>query len=145
MTDTLPFWKHKTLEQMTSNEWESLCDGCGLCCLHKLEDDETGIVYYTQVACRLLDIETCRCKDYEHRRQRVPDCLSLRSQNLASLEWLPPSCAYRLVSEGQDLPDWHPLVCGNPSVIHEMKLSIRGFAIEEQAGMELENYLLEDR
>ena len=121
-----PFWKTKTLAQMTQAEWESLCDGCGRCCLNKLEDEETGKYYYTDVGCRLLDGETCRCRDYPNRLEKVDDCEQLTPDNVAQLAWLPPSCAYRLVAEGKDLYWWHPLVSGDPETVHIAGVSVRG-------------------
>src|ERR1700722_4238883 len=102
MTET-PFWKRKTLAEMTLAEWESLCDGCGRCCLSKLEDEDTGEIYYTDVTCRLLDPQACRCKDYPNRSETVEDCVRLAPDNVATIKWLPPSCAYRLVAHGRDL------------------------------------------
>jgi hypothetical protein len=121
-----PFWKTKTLVEMTQAEWESLCDGCGRCCLNKLEEEETGKYYYTDVGCRLLDGETCRCRDYPNRLARVDDCEQLTPENVAELTWLPPSCAYRLVAEGKDLYWWHPLVSGDPATVHTAGVSVRG-------------------
>ncbi len=118
-----PFWKRKTLGQLDAEEWESLCDGCGLCCLQKLEDEEEGGVYYTRIACRLLDLETCRCRDYVNRRQSVPDCIQLTPAQAGAFQWLPPTCAYRRLAEGQDLPLWHPLVCGDPQAVHRERIS----------------------
>src|SRR5579864_6135031 len=112
--DEVPFWRRKGLADMTSTEWESLCDGCGRCCLNKLEDEDTGRVYYTDVGCRLLDGTTCRCKDYDNRSEAVDDCVRLSPDNVAELDWLPQSCAYRLVANGRDLYWWHPLVSGDP-------------------------------
>ncbi|HZP20071.1 MAG TPA: YcgN family cysteine cluster protein [Bauldia sp.] len=121
-----PFWKRKRLHEMSREEWESLCDGCGRCCLNKLEDMETGEIYWTDVACRLLDDGTCRCKDYEHRQEHVPDCISLTPEIVPRLSWLPPTCAYRLVAEGRDLYWWHPLVSGDPLSVHMAGISVRG-------------------
>ena len=121
-----PFWKTKTLAQMTQAEWESLCDGCGRCCLNKLEDEETGKYYYTDVGCRLLDGETCRCRDYPNRQALVDDCERLTPENVSQLGWLPPSCAYRLIAEGKDLYWWHPLVSGDPETGHSAGVSVRG-------------------
>ena len=109
----LPFWKQKSLADMTSEEWESLCDGCGKCCVLKIEDIDTGEVHYTDVACRLLDCSTASCRDYANRKQQVPDCIMLTPQNLDALPWMPDSCAYRVLHEGGELASWHPLVCGD--------------------------------
>jgi uncharacterized cysteine cluster protein YcgN (CxxCxxCC family) len=121
-----PFWKTKSLEEMTSVEWESLCDGCGKCCLSKLEDEDTGEIYWTSVGCRLFDQKTCRCRDYDHRLEKVADCVGLNPQNVGTISWLPSTCAYRLLAEGHDLYWWHPLVSGDPDTVHGAGVSVRG-------------------
>ncbi|MCZ0737018.1 YcgN family cysteine cluster protein [Phreatobacter sp. AB_2022a] len=121
-----PFWRRKPLEEMTSAEWESLCDGCARCCLNKLEEEETGVIHFTSVACTLLDGETCRCRDYDDRQAKVPDCVRLTPEDARSLPWLPPTCAYRLVAEGHDLYWWHPLVSGAAETVHQAGISVRG-------------------
>jgi len=126
-----PFWRVKALSQMSLAEWESLCDGCGLCCLVKLEDEDTGQVYTTDVACTLMDGDSCRCKDYEHRFERVSDCLKIDLAAVANLTWLPATCAYRLVGEGRDLYWWHHLVSGSTETVHEAGVSIRHRTISE--------------
>ncbi|MEE8345306.1 MAG: YcgN family cysteine cluster protein, partial [Woeseiaceae bacterium] len=113
------FWKRKSLTEMTPEEWESLCDGCALCCLQKIEDEDTGEVHFTDIACRLLDTSTCRCTDYQARVKKVADCLELAADKPELYRWLPASCAYRLLAEGQDLPAWHPLKTGDPDSVHE--------------------------
>jgi uncharacterized cysteine cluster protein YcgN (CxxCxxCC family) len=128
------FWKRKPLREMSPAEWESLCDGCALCCMHKLEDEDSGEVLYTDIACRLLDVETCRCTDYEARAKRVVDCLVLSVDQPESFQWLPASCAYRRLSEGRELPDWHPLISGRPDSAHDAGISMRGRATREQDG-----------
>ena len=121
----VPFWR-KPLEALTQAEWESLCDGCGRCCLVKLEDEDTGDTYYTDVACRLLDAGTCRCSDYPARQSKVPDCVKLTPEAVRTIPWLPPTCAYRLRREGRDLPWWHPLVSGRPETVAEAGVSVAG-------------------
>ena len=130
-TQDQAFWRHKTLAEMTAQEWESLCDGCAQCCLIKLEDDDTGELFHTKLACRLLDLGSCRCADYPNRHKLVSDCIHLTPENAGSLDWLPQSCAYRLVAEGRDLFWWHPLVSGDPSTVREAGVSVRGFARSE--------------
>lgn len=136
-----PFWKTKTLAEISNAEWESLCDGCGLCCLNKLEDWDTGEVVFTSVACRLLDGDSCRCSDYENRQATVPDCIQLTLKGLREIQWLPPTCGYRLIDEGLDLYWWHPLVSGSPETVHQAGISARGRTISEE-GLDVED--LED-
>lgn len=130
MTDE-PFWKTKRLTEMTVGEWESLCDGCGLCCLNKLEDWDTGEVVFTSVACRLLDGHSCRCSDYENRQATVQECIQLTPEAVNEISWLPPTCGYRLVRDGEDLYWWHPLVSGDPETVHIAGISARGRTISE--------------
>jgi uncharacterized cysteine cluster protein YcgN (CxxCxxCC family) len=130
--DDKPFWRAKGLDQMNEAEWESLCDGCGRCCLNKLEDADTGAIAWTDVACRLLDDGTCRCANYPDRQDHVPDCIPLTPETVRGLGWLPPTCAYRLVAEGRDLYWWHPLVSGDPDTVHQAGVSIRGRTVSEE-------------
>lgn len=125
------FWKNIPLEQMTNAEWEALCDGCGLCCLVKLEDEDTQEVAYTKVACKLLDCKTGQCQDYTHRKQQVPDCIQLTLDNLPHLYWLPSSCAYRRLYEGKNLPSWHYLNTGSRQSVIKAKKSVAGRCISE--------------
>ena len=137
-----PFWLEKPLDQMSKDEWESLCDGCGRCCLNKLEDTETGSIYHTNVVCRLLDQETCRCTSYEDRKRYVPECQVLTPSNLGRYSWLPSTCAYRLISEGQDLKWWHPLVSGNFNSVHDAGISVRGRVVSERDTDDFENHVV---
>ncbi len=130
--DDEPFWRRKRLSEMTDAEWETLCDGCGRCCLNKLEDYDTGEIAWTDVACRLLDEESCTCTDYQNRQSLVPDCIQLDPDNVGSLTWLPPSCAYRLVNEGRDLYWWHHLVSGDRETVHQAGVSVSGRTISEE-------------
>jgi len=129
MTDE--FWKRKSLAEMSTAEWESLCDGCALCCLQKLEDEETGDVYFTDVACRLLDTQTCRCTNYAARAKKVASCLVLSVDEPETFNWLPNSCAYRRLADGKDLPEWHPLLTGDPDSVHEAGISAKGKVVSE--------------
>ncbi|WP_158818708.1 YcgN family cysteine cluster protein [Methylocapsa sp. S129] len=137
--DPVPFWRAKTLEDMSTREWESLCDGCGRCCLVKLEDEDSGEIHFTDIGCKLLDGESCRCTDYSHRRRRVRDCVKLTPEAVRSLSWLPVTCAYRVVAEGRDLAWWHPLVSGSDQTVHDAGVSVRGrvSASEEDVPVEL--------
>ena len=128
---TNPFWKEKTLEQMTDQEWESLCDGCARCCLLKLEDDDTGELFFTSVSCHQLNIESCSCKDYTNRKFLVPECLLIRQMKVEQYQWLPETCAYRLISENKPLPEWHPLITTNTESVKEAGISVSAYAISE--------------
>ena len=138
-----PFWKVKPLTEMSRTEWDSLCDGCAKCCLHKLEDEETGEIAQTNVACRLLDMQTCRCMHYPERQRLVPDCVVLNPVNVGNLTWMPSTCAYRLLAEGKELFDWHPLVSGDPDSVHHASVSVRGRAVSEREAGELTHHLVD--
>lgn len=140
-----PFWETRSLEEMTRAEWESLCDGCGRCCLNKLEDPDDGTLCYTAAACRLLDLENARCRDYPNRQREVPDCIRLTPGSAESMGWLPESCAYRRIAEGRPLPSWHPLISGEPASVHEAGVSVISFAFCETAidDADLEQHILE--
>lgn len=125
------FWEVKTLSEMTTREWEQLCDGCGLCCLLRYEDEETGEIIPTRVHCKLFDGDTCQCSDYVNRKRYVPDCIKLTPGNVADLEWMPKSCAYRRLHEGRPLADWHPLISGDPESVHAAGVSVRGETLNE--------------
>jgi uncharacterized cysteine cluster protein YcgN (CxxCxxCC family) len=126
------FWRRFPLEDLPRTEWEALCDGCAKCCLIKLEDEDSGDIAYTGIACRLLDLGTCRCGNYPLRKQLVKGCVVIDQDNLESiLGWMPQTCAYRLVHEGKDLPDWHPLISGDPESVHRAGISLRGRMVPE--------------
>lgn len=139
-----PFWRTKQLDEMTAAEWESLCDGCGRCCMLKLEDEDSGEVYLTRLSCKLLDVGHCQCTDYQRRHQRVPDCLALTPAMVRELTWLPETCAYRLVDEGKNLAWWHPLVSGSHRTVHEAGISVRDWALPETAARaeDIEKYIV---
>lgn len=141
------FWERKPLSKMSDKEWEALCDGCGKCCLNKLEDEDTREIALTRVACRLLDDETCRCAHYDNRHQFVPDCIVLRSDNLDThAYWMPDTCAYRLLWQGNPLPDWHPLISGDAKSVHDAGVSVRGITVSEFdiPEDEWEEYIIEE-
>lgn len=138
---TRPFWETKSLERMTVKEWESLCDGCGLCCLVRFEDEDEGEIVPTRVHCKLFNSNTCRCDDYANRKRHVPDCIKLTPYNIDSLPWMPRSCAYRRLNEGKPLPSWHPLVTGDPESVHAAGVSIRGQTVSEAALDDLDEAL----
>jgi len=143
--EEVPFWRRKSLAEMTNPEWESLCDGCGKCCLNKLEEEGTDRTYYTSVGCRLLDGQTCRCRDYAHRLDLVDDCVRLTPESLRTITWLPPSCAYVLLAEGKGLYWWHPLVSGDPETVHAAGVSVRGRVRASEVDVpdeDLEDYII---
>lgn len=143
VTEARPFWKVKPLSAMTRAEWESLCDGCGKCCVHKLEDEVTGELLPTNVSCRLLDRRTGRCGDYKHRQAYVPECVRLTPAKIHDIDWLPSTCAYLLLARGEDLPDWHPLVTGDPESVHKAGQSVRGWTVSEDEAGDLEHHLID--
>jgi len=146
MTVEKDFWKHKTLAEMSLEEWEALCDGCGICCLFKVEDEDSGEVQLTNVACRYLDMNTCTCQLYDQRINAMPTCIKLSPSKVQNLTWLPDTCTYRLVMQSKPLPDWHPLVSGDPTSIHRAGISVLGKVIRESSANmnKLEEYVIED-
>lgn len=138
------FWRNTPLSEMTTEEWESLCDGCGRCCLHKLREDKTNAILHTNVTCRLLNNQTGRCNDYIHRQKKIMDCIHLTYEMLADIDWLPPTCAYRLLYQGQTLPTWHPLIAGHTQDMEKLRISVCAWDVinENQAGI-LEDYIVE--
>jgi len=135
------FWERKALAEMSREEWESLCDGCGKCCLHKLEDEDSGEVYYCNVVCKLFDMENTCCTDYPSRAVRVPDCVVLTVENIPQFGWMPKTCAYRLLSEGKPLPKWHPLMSGDKDSVYRAGHSVRDRVLLEEEGMDLELHI----
>lgn len=137
--DAAPFWKTKTLEELSRDEWESLCDGCARCCLVKLEDEDTSEIYLTRLSCSMLNVGACRCSDYPNRFIKMPDCINIDVEQVRTLSWLPETCGYRVVAEGRDLAWWHPLVSGSPDTVHQAGVSVRGLAMNEKR-VKAENY-----
>ena len=142
MSKEIPFWQKKNLSEMSADEWDSLCDGCAKCCLHKIEDEDDGEIFYTNIACRQLDLNSCRCNNYAARTVLVSDCVELKSQNISSLTWLPSSCAYRLLDEGKDLPWWHPLITGELNTIHTAGISVKGRCVAESDILDLNEHIV---
>ena len=141
------FWKNKKLEELSETEWESLCDGCGRCCLNKIEDPLKNKVYYTSIACHLLDCETCRCSDYENRQKRITDCVKVSLDNKAAFDWMPDTCAYKILYNGGELPSWHPLITGDPDSVHKAGISVRNRTIHPNDlpdDFEYFDYIIED-
>ncbi len=138
-----PFWEHKTLAEMSPQEWESLCDGCARCCLYRLEDEDTRSIHFTNVHCRLLDTDSGRCTDYPNRSKRVPDCVTITLKELQDPYWLPSSCAYRLLAEGRNLPPWHPLISGDPESVVTAGLRVCDRTICEDEADDLESHLVD--
>ena len=138
----VPFWKRKTLAEMNREEWESLCDGCGKCCLNKLINDDDEL-FFPDAACRLLDLHTSRCTDYANRLREVPDCEVLTADNIQGFQWMTSTCAYRLLAEGKDLFDWHPLISGDPESVHKAGISVRGRAVSEEDVLDLDQRIVD--
>ncbi|MBM7073839.1 YcgN family cysteine cluster protein [Shewanella sp. 202IG2-18] len=138
----MAFWEEKSLSEMTSLEWESLCDGCGKCCLNKIIDDETNELFYTDAACKLLDHKMASCKDYSNRTKLVPECTVITIENLSELDWLPESCAYRRLYLGKTLPKWHPFITGNKKKMHKLDMSIKDKVIDERSVKYLEDHIV---
>jgi uncharacterized cysteine cluster protein YcgN (CxxCxxCC family) len=136
------FWQEKTLVEMSDEEWESLCDGCGQCCLNKLIDEETGEMYFTNVACNQLNIKTCQCRHYQHRFDYEKTCIKLTRENLHTFNWLPETCAYRLLSEGKNLFSWHPLVSGTRAFMHAKRISVRYIAVHESEVVDWQDHII---
>jgi len=139
---TVDFWKTKQLAEMTTEEWESLCDNCGKCCLHKLENEDTGKIVFTSVVCNLIDLKTCRCTRYSERTKLVPECLDLKQHDFAEYTWLPATCAYRLLSDGEELPAWHPLVSGSKQSVRNAGVSIQSYAMKESEIDDIEDHVI---
>jgi uncharacterized cysteine cluster protein YcgN (CxxCxxCC family) len=139
-----PFWKTKTLEQMSQQEWESLCDGCGLCCLTKLQDEDTNEIHYTRVVCPYSDLQTGQCSDYTNRSVNVPTCVQLTLERVAEFDWLPDTCAYRMIHRGQDLADWHPLVSGDSNSLKKAGVGLSAIeVVVDSPHLDHEDYLID--
>ena len=138
-----PFWEKKKLHEMSEEEWESLCDGCSKCCLHKVESEDTGDVHYTSLACSMLNLKTCQCTDYTLRHQRVPDCVKLTPKRIDEFKFLPETCAYRIISEKKSLPAWHPLQSGSPKTVHDEGISVMRFAKHPDQDDVIEHHLID--
>ena len=143
MKEKNKFWKYKTFKQMTDHEWESLCDGCGKCCLHKLEDIDTGEISISNVSCMYLDQNTCACTDYKNRQKNVSDCIKLSPETIEELSWLPETCSYRLVFNNDDLPVWHHLITGDKNTIHEEGMSVKNYSVNEKDIKDVNEYILD--
>jgi uncharacterized cysteine cluster protein YcgN (CxxCxxCC family) len=139
----MSFWQEKSLNEMTTEEWESLCDNCGKCCLHKLEDEDTGEILYTSVVCDLIDLKSCRCTQYSERCTLVPGCLDLKQHDFSDYTWLPTTCAYKLLADGKELPAWHPLVSGSSETVNEAGVSISSYAMKESEIDQIEEHIIE--
>ncbi|MFP1748655.1 YcgN family cysteine cluster protein [Lonsdalea quercina] len=137
-----PFWQHKTLAEMSDEEWEALCDGCGRCCLNKLIDADTEELYFTNVACNQLNIKSCQCRNYARRFEYEPDCIKLTRENLLSFEWLPETCAYRRIHGGKGLASWHPLIAGSKQAMHQERISVRNIAVRERDVVDWQDHIL---
>ncbi|NIH16274.1 YcgN family cysteine cluster protein [Serratia symbiotica] len=138
----LPFWQQKTLEEMSEQQWESLCDGCGQCCLNKLLDEDTDEIYFTNVACNQLNIKSCQCSNYAHRFESEEDCIKLTRENLTTFDWLPSTCAYRLIGEGKPLFPWHPLISGSKAAMHGERITVRYIAVPESEVVDWQDHIL---
>ena len=136
------FWKTKKLTEMTTQEWESLCDNCGKCCLHKLEDEKTGEIAFTNIACKLIKLNTCRCSRYNQRTELIPACLDIKQLNIEKYNWLPSTCAYRLLNDRKELPTWHPLISGNTTSVKRAGASISSYAIVESPEINIEDHIM---
>ena len=139
----MSFWEEKKLSQMSTSEWESLCDNCGKCCLHKLEDEDSGTIYYTSVVCDLIDLNSCHCTRYAERCTLVPDCLDLKQHAFTEYNWLPATCAYKLLANGQPLPEWQPLISGTHKSVKEAGVSISSYAMKESGIDDLEEHIMQ--
>lgn len=137
-----PFWQMKSLQQMNDDEWEALCDGCGRCCLNKLQDADSDEIYFTNIACNQLNLKTCACRHYAHRFTYEPSCIQLTRENIGDFAWLPPTCAYRLLAENRPLPAWHPLLTGSKKAMHAAGISVKFIAVHEREVTDWEAHII---